>query len=72
MSSLVNELAQAVATRFAGVMQSVVTPEAEALPFDGTVDARLARAVRARRPGHGERGTWPSPTAMPPTWRRGS
>ena len=37
MSSLVNELAQAVSTRFAGVMQSVVTPEAEAVPFDGTV-----------------------------------
>ena len=37
MSALVNELAQAVATRFAGVMQSVVTPEAEALPFDGAV-----------------------------------
>ncbi len=37
MSALVNELAPAVATRFAGVMQSVVTPEAEALPFDGAV-----------------------------------
>jgi flagellar motor switch protein FliN len=37
MSSLVNELAQAISTRFAGVMQSVVTPEAEALPFEGTV-----------------------------------
>jgi flagellar motor switch protein FliN len=37
MSSLAHELAQALATRFAGVMQSVVTPEAEALPFDGAV-----------------------------------
>jgi flagellar motor switch protein FliN/FliY len=37
MSSLVNDLAPAVATRFAGVMQSVVTPDAEAAPFDGTV-----------------------------------
>jgi flagellar motor switch protein FliN len=37
MSSLVNELAQVIASRFAGVMQSVVTPEAEALPFDGSV-----------------------------------
>jgi flagellar motor switch protein FliN len=37
MSSLVNELVQAVATRFAGVMQSVVTPEAEAVPFEGAV-----------------------------------
>ncbi|MEO5821977.1 MAG: FliM/FliN family flagellar motor switch protein [Vicinamibacteraceae bacterium] len=37
MSALVNELVQAVSTRFAGVMQSVVTPEAEALPFDGAV-----------------------------------
>jgi flagellar motor switch protein FliN len=37
MSALVNELVQVLATRFAGVMQSVVTPEAEALPFDGAV-----------------------------------
>jgi flagellar motor switch protein FliN len=37
MSSLANELAQAIATRFAGVLQSVVTPEAEALSFEGTV-----------------------------------
>jgi flagellar motor switch protein FliN len=37
MSPLVNELAQAISTRFAGVMQSVVTPDAEALPFDGAV-----------------------------------
>jgi flagellar motor switch protein FliN len=37
MSSLAHDLAQAVSTRFAGVMQSVVTPEAEAVPFDGTV-----------------------------------
>jgi flagellar motor switch protein FliN len=37
MSALVTELVQAVSTRFAGVMQSVVTPEAEALPFDGAV-----------------------------------
>lgn len=37
MSALVNELAQAISTRFAGVMQSVVTPDAEPVPFDGTV-----------------------------------
>jgi flagellar motor switch protein FliN len=37
MSPLVRELAQVLSTRFAGVMQSVVTPEAEALPFDGAV-----------------------------------
>jgi flagellar motor switch protein FliN len=37
MSALVNELVQALSTRFAGVMQSVVTPEAEALPFAGAV-----------------------------------
>jgi flagellar motor switch protein FliN len=37
MSPLVHELAQVLSTRFAGVMQSVVTPEAEALPFDGAV-----------------------------------
>lgn len=37
MSPLVNELVQAVATRFAGVMQSVVTPDAESVPFDGPV-----------------------------------
>jgi flagellar motor switch protein FliN len=37
MSPLVHELAQVVATRFAGVMQSVVTPEAEAVAFDGAV-----------------------------------
>lgn len=37
MSALVNELAQAVSTRFAGVMQSVVTPKAESVPFDGPV-----------------------------------
>ena len=37
MSSLVTELAQSVATRFAGVMQSVVTPDAEAVSFDGAV-----------------------------------
>ena len=37
MSPLVRELAQALANRFAGVMQSVVTPDAEALPFDGAV-----------------------------------
>jgi flagellar motor switch protein FliN/FliY len=37
MSSLVSELAQSVATRFAGVMQSVVTPDAEAVSFDGVV-----------------------------------
>jgi len=37
MSPLVRELAQILATRFAGVMQSVVTPDAESLPFDGPV-----------------------------------
>jgi len=37
MSPLVRELAQALSTRFAGVMQSVVTPDAAALPFDGAV-----------------------------------
>ncbi len=37
MSPLVPQLAEAVSIRFAGVMQSVVTPEAEALPFDGVV-----------------------------------
>ena len=37
MSSPVTALAQSVATRFAGVMQSVVTPDAEAVPFDGAV-----------------------------------
>lgn len=37
MSPLVRELAQVLSTRFAGVMQSVVTPNAEALPFDGAV-----------------------------------
>ncbi len=37
MSPLVNELVQTVATRFAGVMQSVVTPDAESVPFDGPV-----------------------------------
>jgi flagellar motor switch protein FliN/FliY len=37
MSPLVHQLAQVLSTRFAGVMQSVVTPEAEALPFDGAV-----------------------------------
>ena len=37
MSPLVRELAQVLSTRFAGVMQSVVTPEAEALPFEGAV-----------------------------------
>jgi flagellar motor switch protein FliN/FliY len=37
MSALVTELAQAIATRFAGVMQSVVTPEAEAVAFEGTI-----------------------------------
>jgi flagellar motor switch protein FliN len=37
MSPLVSELAQALSTRFAGVLQSVVTPTAEALPFDGPV-----------------------------------
>ena len=37
MSPLARELAQILSTRFAGVMQSVVSPEAEALPFDGAV-----------------------------------
>jgi flagellar motor switch protein FliN/FliY len=37
MSSPVTALAQSVATRFAGVMQSVVTPDAEPVPFDGVV-----------------------------------
>jgi len=37
MSPLVRELAQILSTRFAGVMQSVVTPDAESLPFDGPV-----------------------------------
>jgi flagellar motor switch protein FliN len=37
MSPLVRELAQVLSTRFAGVMQSVVTAEAVALPFDGAV-----------------------------------
>src|SRR5687768_6245634 len=37
MSPLVLQLAEAVSTRFAGVMQSVVTPEAEALEFGGAV-----------------------------------
>lgn len=37
MSSLVTQLAQSVATRFATVMQSVVTPDAEAVAFDGLV-----------------------------------
>jgi flagellar motor switch protein FliN/FliY len=37
MSPLVRELAQVLSTRFAGVMQSVVTPNAEALAFDGPV-----------------------------------
>jgi flagellar motor switch protein FliN len=37
MSPLVRELASAVSSRFAGVMQSVVTPDAAAIPFDGTV-----------------------------------
>ena len=37
MSPLVRELSQVLSTRFAGVMQSVVTPSAESLPFDGPV-----------------------------------
>jgi flagellar motor switch protein FliN len=37
MSPLLHELAKVLSTRFAGVMQSVVSPEAEALPFDGAV-----------------------------------
>jgi flagellar motor switch protein FliN/FliY len=37
MSALVTELVQAVSSRFAGVMQSVVTPDAEAQPFEGAV-----------------------------------
>ena len=70
MSPLVRELAQVLSTRFAGVMQSVVTPEAEALPFDGAGRARLAGAVRAGRPDRRARGTSPSPARTPPGWRR--
>jgi flagellar motor switch protein FliN len=37
MSPLVKQLAQAASSRFVDVMQSVVTPKAEALAFDGPV-----------------------------------
>jgi flagellar motor switch protein FliN/FliY len=37
MPTLVNEFATALAARFAGVMQSVVSPTAEAVSFDGAV-----------------------------------
>jgi flagellar motor switch protein FliN len=37
MSPLVKQLAQAASSRFVDVMQSVVTPKAEALGFDGPV-----------------------------------
>ena len=69
MSALVNELAPAVATRFAGVMQSVVTPEAEALPFDGAVAPGWLVPCDSPAPSPA-RGTWPSPVTTPRTWRR--
>ena len=57
--------------RFAGVLQSVVTPDAEALPLDGAVAPGwlVPCELTARSPAP---GTSPSPATTPPASRRGS